>query len=78
MLYGTYYHKGGKNKLALEQYKLAFNYMKDSAELNYNTGLLLFDMKQTKESHNYAKEAYRLGYPLPALKLKLKKIGVWK
>jgi len=46
-----------------------------SAELNYNLGLILLEMGDVDEAEKYADEAYALGYPLPGLRTKLAKLG---
>ena len=49
-----------------------------SAEICYNLGLILFELGEVDAAAQYAKEAYRLGYPLPGLKNKLVRAGRWQ
>ncbi|KFI22369.1 hypothetical protein [Nitrosococcus oceani] len=77
MLYGIYLHKENNLKKALEQYKIGLDLIPDSSELNYNLGLLYYDLKKYKLARKYAATAYELGYPLPGLRDMLKKIGYW-
>ena len=49
-----------------------------SPEVRYNAGLLYADMKDFDRALREAHEAYRLGYPLPGLRRKLERLGVWK
>ena len=78
MLYGMYQHKIGLKKEALEKYQNAEKLLKDFAELEYNIGLLYFDLGDYESSLKNAKKAYSIGYPLPGLKQKLIKKGKWK
>jgi tetratricopeptide (TPR) repeat protein len=48
-----------------------------SAELSYNLGLVLLDMKENELALSYARKAYDLGYPLPGLRNRLVKLGLW-
>ena len=77
MLHAIFLHKKKKLKSALEQYILAQGLLPDSAEIPYNIGLLYIDMKEYKSALKYAKRAYKLGYPLPGLREKLRKLGSW-
>ena len=72
MLYGIYNHKEKKYKEALQKYKNAEKLLKNHSGLYYNMGLLYLDMGNIKLAKKYAKKAYDLGYPLPALRDKLK------
>ena len=49
-----------------------------SAEIHYNLGLVLLKLGQPQVAREHGKEAYRLGYPLPGLKRKLERAGVWE
>jgi Tfp pilus assembly protein PilF len=77
MIYGAHLHVSGKPQDALKQYKIAEKIAPDFSELQYNMGLLYFDLKQYALAKQYAQKAYQLGYPLPGLKEKLKGIGQW-
>ncbi len=46
-----------------------------SAELTYNLGLVLFELGEVDDAETYAVQAYELGYPLPGLRNKLRKVG---
>lgn len=78
MLYGIYLHRKGDLKQALEQYNHALALMPKSAEAHYNLGLLNVDLKDYQAARANALRADELGYPLPGLKNKLRKLGVWK
>lgn len=49
---------------------------KGAADLHYALGLTLLDMHDIKEAKAQAEAAYRLGYPLPGLRNRLRKHGV--
>lgn len=77
LIYGIHLHLSGKLEQALQQYKISEKIQPKSADLNYNMGLLYFDMKQYVLAKEYAKRAYQLGYPLPGLRKKLANVGQW-
>ncbi|MBK8750850.1 MAG: tetratricopeptide repeat protein [Candidatus Competibacteraceae bacterium] len=77
LLYGLYLQLTGKLDQALAQYKLSEKIQPKSADLNYNMGLLYFDLKQYSLAKQYAQKAYQLGYPLPGLRKKLAGVGQW-
>jgi tetratricopeptide (TPR) repeat protein len=77
LIYGIYLQMMGKMNEALEQYKISEKMQPKSADLNYNMGLLYFDLKQYSLSKQYAQKAYQLGYPLPGLRKKLAGVGQW-
>ncbi len=78
MIYGVYLTKNGRNREALEQLKVAAEYDKDNANLNYNIGLAYFELKQYEQALEFAHRAYRLGFSLPGLKSKLVQVGKWR
>lgn len=78
MLYGLFLHRLNMYEKALAIYNEAEKLQPESTQLAYNIGLLYFDMKKYKEALSYAEKAYANGYPLPDLKNKLKKEGLWK
>ena len=47
----------------------------ESAEINYNLGLVSLEMGEVDEAVRYARRAYELGYPLPGLRKKLVRLG---
>lgn len=77
MLFGDYLARTGKPQEALEKYKEALRLRPDDANVNYNAGLLYFNLKNYELAIEHAKKAYELGFPLPGLKNKLQKIGKW-
>ncbi|MCW8847104.1 MAG: tetratricopeptide repeat protein [Sedimenticola sp.] len=78
MLYGLFFHRLNMYEKALEIYSEAEKLQPESTQLAYNIGLVYFDMKKYSKALSYAEKAYANGYPLPGLKNKLKKKGLWK
>lgn len=78
MIYATYLAKKSRGSEALKYLNQAVDSGEGSANLFYNSGLIYFDLKDYEKSLAYAQRAYSIGYPLPGLRDKLKKIGKWK
>jgi tetratricopeptide (TPR) repeat protein len=49
-----------------------------SAELNYDLALVLLELKENERAAKFARKAYELGYPLPGLRNKLIRMGLWE
>lgn len=47
----------------------------ESAEINYNLGLICLELGEVDDAVRYAEKAYKLGFPLPGLRSKLRKLG---
>lgn len=77
LLYGIFLHLDGRLNEALQQYKISEKIQPNSADLQYNLGLLHFDRREYVLAKEYAKKAYQLGYPLPGLRKKLTSVGQW-
>ena len=77
MLEGVYYQKVGKLSQAKQAYEQALEMNPGSAEINYNAGLLYVALKDYERAAACASRAYELGYPLPGLRRKLVRLGVW-
>jgi tetratricopeptide (TPR) repeat protein len=77
LIYGTYLHRLKSYSLAEEQYRLALENLTESADANYDLGLLYADIGRWADAKQYAIVAYRLGYPLAALKHRLASRGLW-
>jgi tetratricopeptide (TPR) repeat protein len=75
LLYGYYLYKVGREDQAIAQYKLAVKLDPNNPEAHYNLGLLYVDKKQFKNAVHHARLAYKLGYQLPGLQMKLKNNG---
>jgi tetratricopeptide (TPR) repeat protein len=46
-----------------------------SAEINYNLGLISIELGEIDEAVEYATKAYESGYPLPGLRTRLQRLG---
>ena len=77
MLYAIFLHKLNKYELALQEYKKSEEYNPSNIQLEYNIGLLYFDMKDYEKSKMYALKAYAKNFPFQGLKNKLKEVGFW-
>jgi len=77
MLYASYLVKNGNRVEALKQLEEAASLEGDNANINYNTGLIYFDMREYDKALDYAQRAYASGFPLPGLREKLKRVGKW-
>ena len=77
MLEGIYYRKINKLEEAKKAYESALAMAPESAEINYNAGLLYVDLKQYDRAVEVAEKAYELGHPLPGLRNRLKRLGHW-
>jgi hypothetical protein len=49
----------------------------DSAEIQYDIGLVYVELGDYKQANLYAARAYQGGYPLPGLRHKLERLGQW-
>lgn len=78
MLYAMYLQEIRKDyKSALAEYRKAEALRPSWSELQYNMGLLYFDMKDYKRAREHAKRAMALGLQLPGLRQKLRSVGQW-
>lgn len=78
MVYGIYLVRKGDKDAALERYREALALMPDSSELHYNMGLLYASLGRYEDALAEAHVAYGAGYPLPGLRNKLERAGVWR
>lgn len=77
MIYATYLAKHRRGEEALTHLEDARTMGEDSANFDYNIGLVYFDLKNYDKALFYAHQAYSKGFPLPGLREKLKKAGKW-
>lgn len=78
MLYGQYLLKVGKQPEAIEYLEAAEKLTEGSANLHYNLGLAFIEVKRYEDARRHARKAYALGFPLPGLRERLKRLGQWK
>jgi len=78
LIYGIFLVKKKELNRALTEMEKALELRKDDPEILYNIGLIYYKQNKLEKSAEYAKRAYDLGYLLPFLRGKLKKLGKWK
>jgi tetratricopeptide (TPR) repeat protein len=74
VIWGNYLFRKKDFPRALEIYGRAEELGPDNAEVHYNLGLLYIEMKDLVRAQEHADKAYSLGYPLPGLRNKLKRL----
>jgi tetratricopeptide (TPR) repeat protein len=77
MLFGVYLVRKGNLQDARAQLEKARELLPKSADAAYNLGLLDYREKKYEKAKVNAVDAYSLGYPLPALRENLRKVGYW-
>lgn len=77
LVYGVHLLKEGNRTEGIEQLEEAIKLGLDTGNGHYNLALALFDAGDIEKAVRHAVRAYRLGYSLPALREKLRKIGKW-
>jgi hypothetical protein len=78
VLFGIYLMKSGEKDQAIKQLEAARELGDEDANLHYNLGLAYFDLKDYDKALMHAQKAYKLGFPLPGLRDKLRKAGKWR
>jgi tetratricopeptide (TPR) repeat protein len=76
-IYGYYLSRVGKLKESAQAFRDAIELGLDSANVHYNLGLVLLDLKDYDGALVHAKKAYELGFQLPGLRNKLREAGRW-
>lgn len=76
-IYGYYLSRVGKPKESAAAFRDAIELGQDSANVHYNLGLVLLDLKDYDGAVEHAKKAYELGFQLPGLRNKLREAGRW-
>jgi Flp pilus assembly protein TadD len=77
LIYAVHLEKKGQLEEAEKNYRKAIELMPESAEAHYNIGLHYVAVKNYEKALEHAHTAYRLGYPLPGLREKLRRAGKW-
>jgi tetratricopeptide (TPR) repeat protein len=78
LIYGIFLLKSGKNKEAVEQLETARSLGLDSANFQYNLGLVYFQAHEYDKARAQAYKAKELGYELEGLKNLLTRAGQWR
>lgn len=76
-LYGTFLIRNGNIKEGLARLEHSIEMDGGNGNIHYIVGLAYFDAKIYDKSLESAHRAYQMGFALPGLKNKLKKIGKW-
>ncbi|MBL1275773.1 MAG: tetratricopeptide repeat protein [Ectothiorhodospiraceae bacterium] len=77
-IYGIFLQKTDRMERAIEQYRKSLKLKPNASETHYNLGLALYKTGKQDGALLHAQKAYKLGYPLPGLRNKLVKAGIWK
>lgn len=78
VVYGIHAYRLKRYQAAIEKFQKALELAPDSAEVHYNLGLAYLAAGDHERANTHAQKAYGLGYPLPALREKLKTAGAWQ
>ncbi|MBK8535859.1 MAG: tetratricopeptide repeat protein [Candidatus Competibacteraceae bacterium] len=78
VLYGYYYARRGQPKEALAQIQLAEKLGFNDANVQLYLAHSYITLQDYDKAIFHAKRAYTLGYKLPGLKNKLKRLGHWQ
>jgi hypothetical protein len=77
MINGMYLARSGKKQEALKQLKTAESLAKDDPNIQYNLGLVYFDLKDYPNARLHARRAYESGFTLPGLRKALEGTKEW-
>lgn len=77
LLYGIYLLDAGRKGEAIELFNQAAKLAPDTAEINYNLGLMYLRVNEPKKAAYHASKAYEQGHPLPGLRRQLVSAGIW-
>jgi hypothetical protein len=77
VLYGLHLARSGNAAEARRHLEIATAKAPDNADVQYNAGLVYFELKDFDKSLEHARRAYELGFALPGLRRKLEAEGKW-
>ena len=78
LLFGIYLQRQEAYEEARQHYEVALSLDPESAEINYNAGLLFLKLGEDEKALAAAHTAYANGHQLPGLRNQLKRRGIWK
>ena len=78
LLYAKFLSRANEREKALAQLQEANKLDANDANIKYNLGLALFEVKRYDEAAQVARQAYALGFPLDGLRKKLESVGKWQ
>lgn len=77
-IYGLYLVRSGRTQAGVEKLETARKLDARNANVSYNLGLAYVELKQYDKALESAHAAYRMGFPLPGLREKLRRVGQWR
>ncbi len=78
MIFAQYLLGLDEKDAAIKQIEISRTLDTDNANLQYNLGLLYFDLQDYDNALLHAKKAYEMGFSLPGLRQKLQKVKKWQ
>ncbi|QID18520.1 hypothetical protein G3580_13305 [Nitrogeniibacter mangrovi] len=78
LIAGLYYLKHRNAKLAIQRFEEAEKLGSANANLYYNLGLAYLEVGDNEKALENAHKAYAEGFPLPGLRNRLERAGVWR
>lgn len=78
LILGIYHARLGRYREALNALQEADRLQPNDINVDYNLGLVHFELKDYERALERAKRAYAAGYPLPGLRQKLTQAGQWR
>jgi tetratricopeptide (TPR) repeat protein len=78
IIYASYLAQKNKKSEAISHLEFIESKDENSQIINYNLGLIYFEVKNYEKSLHYAHLVYSQGFPLPGLRNKLTRAGKWK
>ena len=78
LLYGIYLYDIDRRSEALEMINEAAELAPDTADINYNLGLMYLRLGENEKADAYASKAYTQGHPLPGLRKQMISAGLWE
>jgi len=77
LLYGIFLLDTGRKDDAIMLFDEAAELAPDTADINYNLGLMYLRVNERKKADFHASKAYEQGHPLPGLRNKMISTGIW-
>ena len=77
LLYGMFLLDAGRDAEAIVQFDQAGILTPESADINYNLGLMYLRVNDHEKADFHASRAYEQGHPLPGLRRKMIAAGIW-
>ena len=77
LLYGIYLVDTNRKNEAISLFDQAAELAPDTADINYNLGLMYLRVGESQKADFHASRAYEQGHPLPGLRKKMISAGIW-